>query len=223
MPLRVPGLALLVLVSSQTGMFYFRYLLPAFGFVFVWISQTADLITRGRAWCRWLALAACGWMTFSSLSVYPHSLSYFNELVGGPENGFRVMNDANLDWGQDLIYLREWIEDNPSAKGVVLRYFGPVDPPRVGINCRIAGDRSSADFDRPITADDADWYAVSVTHLTNKASVAASLPEGYDGQSLLWHRTLYNREPEVRIGYSIHIYRLRDEPGSPSSVLRTKR
>ncbi len=210
LPLLVPGLALLVLVSSQTGMFYFRYLLPAFGFVFVWISQAVDLITRGRAWCRWLALAACGWMTVSSLAVYPHSLAYFNELVGGPANGFRVMNDANLDWGQDLILLREWMDQNPSAKGVVLRYFGPVDPRQLGIDCRTAGDPPRDDFTGRITSAEADWYAISVTDLGNEAATAASLPAGYDGQSLLWHRTLYDREPDVRIGYSIHVYRLAD-------------
>jgi len=35
-------------------------------------------------------------------TVAPHYLAYFNELAGGPANGFKELADSNLDWGQDL-------------------------------------------------------------------------------------------------------------------------
>lgn len=40
----------------------------------------------------------------SALATYPHTLSYFNELAGGPLNGPAHLLDANVDWGQDLLY-----------------------------------------------------------------------------------------------------------------------
>ena len=53
-----------------------------------------------------LILASLGWSIISSLSVYPHSLSYFNELVAGPTGGPKHLIHSNVDWGQDLLFLR---------------------------------------------------------------------------------------------------------------------
>jgi len=38
----------------------------------------------------------------SGIASWPDSLSYFQPLVGGVENGWRHLADSNLDWGQDL-------------------------------------------------------------------------------------------------------------------------
>ena len=40
-------------------------------------------------------------------AVHPHELSFFNALAGGPEGGRRFFVDSNLDWGQDLLRLKE--------------------------------------------------------------------------------------------------------------------
>ncbi|HXO42781.1 MAG TPA: glycosyltransferase family 39 protein, partial [Thermoanaerobaculia bacterium] len=71
--------------------------------------QAADPQPSGRAaagWraAAWQAVAAGGlvaWLVASSFSVHPHYLAYFNELAGGPANGWRWLIDSNLDWGQD--------------------------------------------------------------------------------------------------------------------------
>jgi hypothetical protein len=47
--------------------------------------------------------------TYSTLSVYPHSIAYFNEASGGPENGHKHLLHSNLDWGQDLLIVRNWM------------------------------------------------------------------------------------------------------------------
>ncbi|MFG0334682.1 MAG: hypothetical protein ACF8TS_15100, partial [Maioricimonas sp. JB049] len=52
--------------------------------------------------------------TVSSLRVYPHQLAYFNELAGGPENGWRHLLGSNLDWGQDFLFLARWLDSIPS-------------------------------------------------------------------------------------------------------------
>ncbi len=126
----LPGLVLFVLVSSQTGFNrYIRYVLPAFPFAFVWASQAARLLTPAeRHW--WLPV--CGalmWSVASSLWVYPHSLSYFNESVGGPAGGHEHLIDANIDWGQDLYELREWLEEHPQAApvGVACQAYVPLE------------------------------------------------------------------------------------------------
>ncbi len=128
--LLAPGLVLFVLVSSQTGFNrYLRYVLPAFPFVFIWGSQAVRLVERASL--RW-ALPVGGaivWSVASSLWVYPHSLSYFNEAAGGPAQGHEHLIDANVDWGQSLFELRDWLMAHPEAApvGVACRAFVPLE------------------------------------------------------------------------------------------------
>jgi hypothetical protein len=52
-----------------------------------------------------LVAGSFSWFMASSLWIYPHSLSYFNEAIGGPCNGPDHLLGSNLDWGQDLKYV----------------------------------------------------------------------------------------------------------------------
>ncbi len=42
-----------------------------------------------------LVTASFGWFLASSLWIYPHSLSYFNESIGGPLNGLKHLFCSN--------------------------------------------------------------------------------------------------------------------------------
>lgn len=75
-----------------------RHLLPIFPFLFVWVSQLAELPRRSLALLAWFLAAA---HAASSLRLHPHYIAYFNEGVGGPLQGWRYLIDSNLDWGQD--------------------------------------------------------------------------------------------------------------------------
>lgn len=46
----------------------------------------------------------------STLGAYPHQLAYFNETAGGPERGWQQMLGSSVDWGQDLLFVRDWLE-----------------------------------------------------------------------------------------------------------------
>lgn len=45
------------------------------------------------------------WLVASSLWVYPHSISYFNDSIDGPLPGPEPLLGSNVDGGQDLRYL----------------------------------------------------------------------------------------------------------------------
>ncbi|MEQ9407546.1 MAG: glycosyltransferase family 39 protein [Fuerstiella sp.] len=173
------------LVSSQVGLNFFRYLLPAFPFAFIWISQAVCIRTSQSS--RFL-LATCvgalAWSVFSSCWYFPHSLAYFNELVGSPKNGYRIMVDANLDWGQDLIYLREWMEEHPSAAGLELRYYGPVAPVLAGLDVI---DETSRRGRRSVSAStsaarlrEPTWLAISVTRLAHQVAFLRDKEQQHD-------------------------------------------
>ena len=65
-------------------------------------------------------------------AIYPHYLAYFNQLAGGPSNGYRHLVDCSLDWGQDLPGLKRWLKDHdldpPAKTHVYLAYFGSAEP-----------------------------------------------------------------------------------------------
>jgi Dolichyl-phosphate-mannose-protein mannosyltransferase len=138
----LPPLFLLAFVSSQTGFNqHFRYVLPIFPFLYVAVSRVGlywqGVFARSQDGLTPFVkprLAACVlgggllvWSVSSSLSVFPHSMSYFNELAGGPDNGHRHLIDSNIDWGQDLWFLKEWIDKHPEARPLFIAYHNYID------------------------------------------------------------------------------------------------
>jgi len=116
--LRAPGAESFLLVPVAFLLAYFslffrmgigiRYLLPAFPFLFVFAGRVAAFRPSGP-WARWqpaVVGALALWLGVASFRYHPQYLSYFNEIAGGPSNGWRWLLDSNLDWGQDEDYMR---------------------------------------------------------------------------------------------------------------------
>lgn len=117
----LPGIFLFLLPCFQTGFGHsLRYALPALPFAFILsvASFTGDTIKKFVATCLLL------WAICSSLLCYPHNLSYFNQLAGGPNNGHAHLLDGNLDWGQDLLFIQDWLKKHPDIEPVYVAYWG---------------------------------------------------------------------------------------------------
>ncbi len=201
MAVLVPVAVILCLVSSQTGMnHHFRYVLPALPFLFVCGSKAACLLWSKSTLARLYVAIAIGWSVVSSLSVYPHSLSYFNELAGGPLGGPNHLLGSNVDWGQDLLYLKKWAEDNPTARPLRLAYCNIAAPHVLGFTEAESaaptrpGPEGEA-FGGPTTARELTpgWYAISVNYLRDHTRLYACF---------------LDLPPVGRAGYSIYIYRI---------------
>ena len=133
--LGTPIVVMLFVVSCHTGLgLHSRYVLPAIPFVFVWISRTARAFQLGHFRFVCLTLACLAWTVSSSLFCYPHSLSYFNELAGGPRNGYWHLALSDSSWQQDLLYMRRWFDDNSQASPLYIASCGPFDPRLVGFD-----------------------------------------------------------------------------------------
>jgi hypothetical protein len=122
--------------SLQIGV---RHVLPVFPLLVVAGAPLASaaFATRARAgWQRLPAIVAgigALWLVAGTVAVAPRYLQYFNELAGGPEGGHHMLVDSNVDWGQDLIRLREYM-DAEGLDRINLAYFGRVDPRVYGIS-----------------------------------------------------------------------------------------
>ena len=55
--------------------------------------------------------------------IFPHYLPYFNEFIGGPDNGHKYLADSNIDWGQDLKLFDDYIDKN-SISDFYISYWG---------------------------------------------------------------------------------------------------
>jgi hypothetical protein len=49
-----------------------------------------------------VTVAATLWLAVASAGCHPGYLSYFNEIGGGPRQGWLYLADSNVDWGQDF-------------------------------------------------------------------------------------------------------------------------
>ncbi len=81
-----------------------------------------------------LVAASLCWFLASSLWIYPHSLSYFNESIGGPLNGPKHLLGSSVDWGQGLRHL-SWSRETSDA-AMVLADVGYYDPNHIGLRCK---------------------------------------------------------------------------------------
>jgi 4-amino-4-deoxy-L-arabinose transferase-like glycosyltransferase len=217
MILLAPGLLLLAFVSAQTGFnHHLRYVLPALPFLFIWISRAALPLERGQKVWRSVLLGALAWSIGSSLAIYPHSLSYFNESVGGPLHGSEYLTDSNIDWGQDLLYLKHWLDEHSEAEPLGLAYFGYIDPAAAGISFTLPPKGPVSDVDRehprqknlgPLPG----WYAISVSLLRGYRYPVANGRGGMEYLDEPYFTYFQQCAPVARVGYSILIYHLEIE------------
>ncbi|MDQ3332129.1 MAG: glycosyltransferase family 39 protein [Planctomycetota bacterium] len=100
----LPAVAILTVLSSHDNVTHHtRYALPAWGHALVLAGGAGALMQR-LSTPRHVAFAvfsATAAAAVSPLIHIPHSLSYFNELSGGPSHGYRHLVLSNLDWGQN--------------------------------------------------------------------------------------------------------------------------
>lgn len=164
-----------------------RYLLPLFPLLFVAAGRAALVFREKR---RYVLVLLCLWQVGAVAWIHPHYLAYFNEMIGGPSNGYKYLVDSNLDWGQELDSLAGYLKQN-NIQNANIRYFGPpgvlayyglrnIEPEKCGPGPGI--------------------WAVSATYLQG-----VYLP---DRNCFGWLKKL---RPKKVLGYSIFIYQVADE------------
>ena len=78
-------------------------------------------------------LSASPWTVVGAARIHPHYLAYFNQIAGGPRGGARYLLDSNIDWGQDLKGLADYLKKEDMPGPVYVGYFGHDAPKLYGI------------------------------------------------------------------------------------------
>jgi hypothetical protein len=143
------------------------------------------------------------------VSYYPEFIAYFNEATPRDVRYTRLV-DSSLDWGQDLIRLKQYVEDT-SIKDIKLDYFGNVDPTYYIPDAKIWDSEYG-----PTTG----WMAISATYYQ------ASKMRGELCGKWSYH-WLDSRKPKAIIGGSILVFNIEDSdlatnpPTSPYPITKT--
>ena len=180
-----------------------RHILPIYPFLFVLIAgAAAHLWTSRRFWRPALAILAV-WYAASAVWIYPHYLAYFNEAAGGPKNGYKILTDSNLDWGQDLKGLKLWMERERVEK-IRFVHFGYDDPEYYGIDASYLPGTWIL-FDPPATQSPGPsrYVAISPTLLYSPSIIGRRSQVEFVEQ-------FRGKEPLATIGYSIFIFKNED-------------
>jgi 4-amino-4-deoxy-L-arabinose transferase-like glycosyltransferase len=237
----VPVLVMLAMSLGTDINLGLRYILPAFPYAFVAMGKLAPWAVGQAARARRAAIGflALG-LTLTAMataSIHPHYLAYFNQAIaGGPSRGSEHLIDSNLDWGQDLLHLRDWLKvNNPSGDPVGLAYFGQLNPNVLNLR----GDgfawflappvpgglrpmQSAGRLDGPPSRVEPGLYAVSASFVRglpysvyDGSMRVPNLYPGWDSRNTGSDRDAFGYfrllEPIARVGHSIFVYRVSAE------------
>ena len=212
----------------------YRYLLPIYPFLYLvcgvlgaeW-SRLARLRRRCIAVIGILVIVISSQFVFSPpwhpQKVHPHYLAYFNEVFGGPRNGYKNLVDSNLDWGQELNGLKKWLDDRNITEPIWLSYFGNADPRWYGIRHisvpKVLGGYlfESSPY---LASEDSGASDKAVRDFLNDlrpgqylAVSATNLAAVYLGEQTrdVWQHVLASSTYVDQVGYSLFIYRVGNE------------
>ena len=185
-------------VVSSAGIGY-RYLLPMLPLLTVTAGRLAVPVSSPRRVPAWLTPLLLLWIALVSIAMHPQYLATFNVLAGGPDNGWRVAVDSNIDWGQDLARVGEIMKER-GAPSVFANWLGTAPLEVYGIAGETLDGWPWPGKDPLLDSFYPPWpapglYALSVTQLLG---VYLEYPE---------HFAYFQKlEPDAKAGYSIFLY-----------------
>ena len=172
------ALLMTVVMSASPKQLGLRYVLPIYPLLFVISGRVLSRPSTegsGASGMRWPKKAAAAalliWGLGTNLSAFPHYLTYLNEYAGDRKLGVLWVADSNLDWGQDLIGLKRYM-DRAKIPSVKFSYFGNVNPEYYGVNYEylyspsFVRKREADLFPRCLPVD--GYVAISATNLAGE-------------------------------------------------------
>ena len=122
------ALAYLIIAASTTLQIGVRYIAADLICVPILTAIAAVMLTRNPGAPKWYRTAFLGLaiLTFVPLITgFPYYLSYTNIAFGGTSQGYRLADDSDYDWGQDLGRVDDWAQTHHIQR---LYIYGLVNP-----------------------------------------------------------------------------------------------
>lgn len=190
----IPAAALFAVASYTRLNIGYRHILAVLPFAWLLAAEAVPVWWRWRS-TRTLLILLLGWYVMGSVRQQPHDLAYFNEIVGGSTQGYRYLGDSNLDWGQDLPLLADYVAQ--AVDPVYFAYFGSGDFAYYGLpdNQSLLNDKGTPVATFTPANPAAGHYAISTGYWIG---LRMTEPDAFD-----WFR---HQQPTGNLGYSILLY-----------------
>jgi len=207
----------------------FRHILPTLPLFYLlmagalkrWVSgecssHTAEGTTSRGISCKIIKTSVIflllGLSIVETARTFPYFMSYFNQIGGGTMNGYRLVEDSNYDWGQDLKRLATIVKERNIQK-IAIDYFGGGSPEYyLGENVAVRWSSWKGNpKDKGI-----EWFAVSINNLEGTLGKLGGTVKRNPEDEYPW-LTDYRPpmegigqvpKPDARAGTSLFLYRL---------------
>ena len=117
----IPPAALLAVAMTASIDLGIRHVLPVLPFLYLFVCiQLTRAGVKGMAFLAVLIATAI----IESVWISPNYLESFNPIAGGPSQGAKYLIDSNIDWGQDVARLADWLHsDQARGRSYSLRLY----------------------------------------------------------------------------------------------------
>lgn len=159
--LTVPPAVLFIIASTSDIGIGFRHLLPIFPMLYILIAGcVTHLVSQNRKLLYVFGVLIL-WQVVTPLAARPGLLAYANEAWGGPAKTHQYLADSNTDWGQQLKYVKNYLDHHPE-KPCYFAYFeqGAVDYRDYGVRCQVLPTGSGS------------WAGMDAVHFGSGSSVS---------------------------------------------------
>jgi 4-amino-4-deoxy-L-arabinose transferase-like glycosyltransferase len=127
-------LAIAMAVGMDIGA---RHLMPVLALATILAGAGVAAMAQSSQRWAWAGAALVALHVGSALAVFPHDMAYANEAWGGPKNTHLYLSDANVDWAQQLIQVKEWQDRHPNEDCWFAYFAYPeIRPEEYGIRCK---------------------------------------------------------------------------------------
>jgi len=189
----LPPIIFLVSASFLNGIYIgLRHVLILYPFMFLLIGASVKMMSlHGVAWRKVVFSALVIGMSFMmvrNISLFPHYLSYFNEIVGNAEKGAEWVGDSNVLWGQDNKRLAELVKEKDISNikvAIVTRNDALFDFYEMNWD-----QMDQDDFLQP----ESGYYAIDLRHYNNLQKNDESWFKG--------------KRPDFRAGKTIYVFKV---------------
>lgn len=208
--LLTPVVFIFIIFSLNRFSFDIKHLLPIYPLLFIFVSKLVNikfLYKKQNKLFNVILIMLSVWYILSTLLAYPFYLSYFNEFIGGSKNGYKYLSGANIDQGQDIYRLKEYLDEN-NIGHIWFSFHGAQDPSLFGINHTylpsghwqvwvpefVPYKKDFSDIEEDCT-EKQGIVVISTTNLQNRFT--------NDKTCFNW---LNEYKPIKRVGYSLFVY-----------------
>ncbi|BBO34291.1 hypothetical protein PLANPX_3903 [Lacipirellula parvula] len=129
-------------------------------------------------------------------------------------NGPKYLLGSNVDWGQDFLYLRDWLNKRPTSEPVHLAFHGNLDPTYFGLDKTLPWPEQLPSANSAANGEQGEnpklnpaCYVLSVNFLHGASWAARDGSASLDSNSHPSFHQARGLKPTAFAGYSLWVFR----------------